>query len=325
MAALSPIVLIFLIFTGAAFLACEYGIWGPERRAAEAADRRMRGLRAERVQRRAGPLLRERSLSSVGFLDQIYSRLRIMRQLQTILEQAAMPYKAGALLSIGVIITALAILLSEALSLFPVRILEVLFAFGLGFLPIYYVLWRRAKRMTRIEESLPECIDLFARAMRAGHNIHSGIDVLAKETPEPIAGEFKKVAEELTLGSTVELALHNLGDRVPLLDMRFFSTGLVLQRETGANLVSVLENLSTVIRERLQLRAKLRAHTAQQRFSAALLCGLPVFTLVVFAFLKYDYVAILWTTDLGSKFFTYAVISELVGIMVIRSISTIKM
>ncbi len=319
------IFLIFLFFTGAAAIACEYAVWGPERRAAEAAERRLRGLRAERVQRKAGPLLRERSLSSVGFLDQIYSQLRVMRQLQAMLEQAALPYKAGAVLSTGVIIAAATIVLGEVLQIFPVRILEIMVAFGLGFLPIYYVLWKRGKRMARIEESLPECIDLFTRAMRAGHNIHSGIEVLAKETPEPIAGEFKKVAEELTLGSTVELALHNLGDRVPLLDMRFFSTGLVLQRETGANLVSVLENLSTVIRERLQLRAKLRAHTAQQRFSAALLCSLPVFTLLVFAFVKYDYVSILWTTELGSKFFTYALISELIGILVIRKISSVRM
>jgi tight adherence protein B len=318
-------ILIFLIFTGATAAACEYAIWGPERRAAEAAERRLRGLRAERVQRRAGPLLKERSLSSVGFLHQIYSRLQIMHQLQAILEQAAMPYKAGALLSLGVIVAGLTIVLSEVGHIFPIRTLEILFALGLGLVPVYYVWWRREKRMARIEESLPECIDLFTRAMKAGHNIHSGIEVLSKEASEPIAGEFKKVQEELTLGSTVELALHNLGDRVPLLDMRFFSTGLILQRETGANLVTVLENLSTVIRERLQLRAKLRSHTAQQRFSAALLCGLPVLTLAVFYFVKYDYVAVLWTTELGSKFFTYALISELLGIFVIRRISAIKM
>ena len=192
-------------------------------------------------------------------------------------------------------------------------------------LPIVYVWRMRQKRMGQIEEGLPEVIDLFTRAMRAGHNIHSGLEVLAKESSEPIAGEFRKVVEELALGSTVELALHNLGDRVPLLDMRFFSTGLVLQRETGANLVTVLESLSTVIRERLQLRAKLRAHTAQQRLSAALLCGLPVITAAVFYFVRYEYISVLWTTDLGSKFLTYAIISELMGLIVIRRISAIRM
>src|SRR5262249_61750815 len=106
--------------------------------------------------------------------------------------------------------------------------------------------------------------------------------VLADETPEPLGSEFKKLVEDLSLGSTVGEALHDLGDRVPLLDLRFFSTGVILQRETGANIVAVMENLSTVIRERLQLRARLRAHTAQQRFSATLLCSLPVVTGVAF-------------------------------------------
>jgi tight adherence protein B len=201
----------------------------------------------------------------------------------------------------------------------------MLLAIGAGMIPIVYVTWRRNRRMRQVEEGLPESIDLFTRAMRAGHNIHSGLEVLSKEGPEPIAGEFRKVVEELNLGNTVELALHNLGDRVPLLDVRFLTTGIILQRETGANLITVLENMSVVIRERLQLRAKLRAHTAQQRLSAALLCGLPVFILVVVYFLQYDYISILWTTDTGAKFFTYAVFSELVGIFVIKRISTIRM
>ena len=322
---LGAAILIFFIFTAATLLACHYAWWGPEQRAAEAAERRLRGLRVEHAQRRAGPLLRERSLSSVGFLHEIYSRLAIMRQLQAMLEQAALPYRAGALLSAGLVLAALGFFVSEALRLFPILVVQILFGLGLGSWPFVYVWWKRHKRMTQIEEELPEAIDLFTRAMRAGHNIHSGLEVLARETPEPIAGEFKKVVEELSLGATVELALHNLGDRVPLLDLRFFSTGVVLQRETGANLVTVLENMSAVIRERLQLRARLRAHTAQQRFSAALLCSLPVVTGVVFYFVRYEYISLLWTTPAGSRFLTYAILSEVLGILVIRRIASIRM
>jgi len=161
--------------------------------------------------------------------------------------------------------------------------------------------------------------------MRAGHNIHSGLQVLGDETPEPLGGEFKKVVEDLTLGSTVGEALHSLGDRVPLLDMRFFSTGVILQRETGANIVTVMENLSAVIRERLQLRARLRAHTAQQRFSAALLCSLPVFTGTAFYFLRYEYISVLWLTPLGSRFLIYGIVSELVGILVVRKVASVRL
>src|SRR5207248_5963624 len=127
------------------------------------------------------------------------------------------------------------------------------------------------------------------------------------ETPDPLGSEFKKLVEDLTLGSTVGEALHSLGDRVPVLDLRFFSTGVVLQRETGANIVTVMENLSAVIRERLQLRARLRAHTAQQRFSAGLLCALPVVTGSIFYFVRYEYISVLWLTPTGSQFLLYGI------------------
>jgi len=162
-------------------------------------------------------------------------------------------------------------------------------------------------------------------SMRAGHNIHSGLQVLADETPDPLGGEFKKLVEDLTLGSTVAEALHTLGDRVPLLDLRFFSTGVILQRDTGANIVTVMENLSAVIRERLQLRARLRAHTAQQRFSAGLLCSLPVVTGLAFYFVRYEYISALWLTESGSRFLIYGIISEIVGIMVIRRVGSVRL
>src|SRR5256712_5489808 len=142
--------------------------------------------------------------------------------------------------------------------------------------------------MRQIEEMLPDSIDLFTRAMRAGHNIHSGLQILADETAEPLGTEFKKLVEDLTLGSTVGEALHSLGDRVPLLDLRFFSTGVVLQRETGANIVTVMENPSAGIPEPLQLRSRLRAHTAHPRFSAALPAGLPAISGVIFYFVRQD-------------------------------------
>ena len=130
-----------------------------------------------------------------------------------------------------------------------------------------------AQRLQKFEEQLPDAIDLFTRTMRAGHNIHSGLETIATETADPVRMEFKKVMEELALGSQLEPALHNLGKRVPLIDLKFFITGLILQRQTGANMVAVLENLATLVRERLNMAAKMKAHTAQQRFSAGLLCA----------------------------------------------------
>ena len=96
----------------------------------------------------------------------------------------------------------------------------------------------RKRRLHKFEEQLPDAIDLFTRTMRAGHNIHSGLETIANETADPVKMEFKKVMEELALGSPLEPALHNLGKRVPLIDLKFFITGLILQRQTGANMVA---------------------------------------------------------------------------------------
>src|SRR5207237_2909176 len=162
-------------------------------------------------------------------------------------------------------------------SLFGVMLfLRIVLAIGIGFAPIAYIMRVRARRLRKFEAQLPDAIDLFTRTMRAGHNIHSGLETIANETADPLRMEFKKLMEELALGSQMEPALHGLGKRIPILDLKFFITSLILQRQTGANMVSVLENLAMLVRERLSMSAKLKAHTAQQRFSAGMLSLLPV-------------------------------------------------
>jgi tight adherence protein B len=202
--------------------------------------------------------------------------------------------------------------------------LRLMLALMIGALPIAYISKVRNRRMAKFEENLPDAIDLFTRTMRAGHNIHSGLETIAAETSDPIRKEFKKVMEELALGSQIEATLHDLGERVPLIDLKFFITGLILQRQTGANMVAVLENLSTLIRERLNMAAKMKAHTAQQRFSAGLLCTMPLVVGLGFWVLKPEYIKLLWTDPIGSKFLTYAIISEIIGILVIRKLANIK-
>jgi len=317
-------VLTLFIFTVTFLAAAEHAWWGPRRRLRRAVEHRLRGLRAPSGR---GPrsLLRQQQLSDVSFLHQAYSHLEVMQRLQALIDQARLPYRAGNLVTFSVLLLAAGYLLTDLLRLFPFLILRIMFALGCATLPFLYVWTKRQRRIRQIEEMLPEAIDLFTRAMRAGHNIHGGLQILAEETHEPLVGEFKKLVEELALGSTVEEALHTLGDRVPLLDLRFFATGVILQRETGANIVTVMENLSTVIRERLQLRARLRSHTAQQRFSAALLCSLPVVLGVFFYFLRYEYISLLWLTPLGSKLLIYGIISEIVGILFIRKIQSVRL
>ena len=200
----------------------------------------------------------------------------------------------------------------------------VLILLLIGAIPIAYVRMARSKRLGKFEDQLPDAIDLFTRTMRSGHNIHSGLETISAETSDPVKMEFKKLMEQLALGAPLETALHDLGERVPIIDLKFFITGLVLQRQTGANMVGVLENLSLLVRERLNMAAKMKAHTAQQRFSAGLLCGLPFVVGIGFWFLKPEYIHLLYADPIGSKFLTYAIISEIVGILVIRRIASVR-
>jgi len=296
----------------------------PQQEQAKELSGRLRDLRtATRSKTRTGSdLIQREAKGAFGFLSAFLEWLGIQRRLQVMIRQADLKYKPTDVLALSIISMVLVyILLGFVLDLYLLRLMISLLV---GAAPVFYISKVRARRLAKFEDNLPDAIDLFTRTMRAGHNIHSGLETISTETSDPIKKEFKKVMEQLALGSQIEAALHDLGDRVPIIDLKFFITGLILQRQTGANMVAVLENLSTLIRERLNMAAKMKAHTAQQRFSAGLLCTMPLVVGLGFWVLKPEYIKLLWTDPIGSKFLTYAIISEIVGIIVIRKLANIK-
>jgi tight adherence protein B len=315
----------FLLFSGA-FLGTGYYLWTvPRNAAALDLDNRLRSVRSSARSvgdRVATDLLHRESRSAFASLGDFVSWLGFVAKLEVYIRQANLKWRAADVLAVSVGIAVLGYLL--ALVLIPIFILQLVLAFMLGAIPTMVVVRKRNARLSKFEQQLPDAIDLFTRTMRAGHNIHSGLETIAEETTDPIKMEFRKVIEELALGSSIDAALHKLGQRIPIIDLKFFITGLILQRQTGANMVDVLENLATLVRERLNIAGKMKAHTASQRFSAGLLCILPLVVGVGFFFLKPEYVMLLWNDPLGTKFLTYAIISEIVGILVIRQLSNIK-
>ncbi len=301
----------FLIFSAALLAAGYYVYQVPHQEATQALTARMRDLRARTTARvRSAPdLLRREKRGSLAFLGDFVAWIGLLRRLQQYIEQANLGYRAA-----------------DVFGLFGMNmiLLRIFLALGIGTLPVAFVMHKRSARLRKFEENLPDAIDLFNRSMKAGHNIHAGLETVAQETFDPVKMEFRKVIEELALGSQLETALHGLGQRVPLIDLKFFITGLILQRQTGANMVAVLENLALLVRERLNLAAKMKASTAQQRFSAGLLCGMPIVVGIGFWFLKPEYIKLLYTDETGSKFLTYAICSEIIGILVIRKIASPK-
>jgi tight adherence protein B len=315
----------FFIFSVALF-GVGYYVWTvPEQESSQAVTGRLRELRAHMrgMGKAQSELVRREHRGSFAFLGDLVTWVGVLRRLQELIDQANLKYRAADVFGLSLAL-ALGVFFIAQLFGASLLLLRLLIALAVGAAPVAYIIRVRARRLHKFEEMLPDAIDLFTRTMRAGHNIHSGLETIADETADPVRMEFKKLMEELALGSQVEPALHNLGKRVPLIDLKFFITGLILQRQTGANMVAVLENLATLVRERLNMAAKLKAHTAQQRFSAGLLCLLPVVVGLGFWILKPDYIRLLWTDPVGSKFFTYAIISEIVGVLIIRKIANIR-
>ncbi|MEP6535074.1 MAG: type II secretion system F family protein [Bryobacteraceae bacterium] len=319
------VVVAFLIFA-AALSGAGYMVWHvPQQESEQLLAARLRELRARSgVRTRSTPdLFKREKRGPLAALGDFVSWIGVLRRLQMHIDQANLKYRAAEVFTLVVLITVGAyILFGFFISMYFLRIL---LAVGLGSIPIFYINFKRSRRLTKFEEQLPDAIDLFNRSMRAGHNIHAGLETISQETFDPVRMEFRKVLEELALGSQIEDALHNMGARVPLIDLKFFITGLILQRQTGANMVTVLENLATLVRERLNLAAKLSAATAQQRLSAGLLCSLPIVVGIGFWFLKPEYMMMLYTDETGSKFLLYAIISEIVGILVIRKLANPKL
>ncbi len=316
----------FAIFS-AAFWAAAYWIWmKPQEQRADALRGRLRELRARQGQIRTaagGDLVRRTERGTFDFVGDFVTWLGLLRRLQTIIDQANLTYKASSVFVLSLALAGLAYLL---FGLFGLRILALRAVLSLmvGYLPIAYIQQVKQSRMNRFEELLPDAIDLFNRSMKAGHNLQSGLETIASETLDPVRMEFRKVMEELALGSPTEQALHRLGERVPIIDLKFFITGLILQRQTGANMTEMLDNLATLIRERLNLAAKLKAGTAQQRLSAGLLCSMPIVVGLGFYFLKPEFINILFTDPRGNAILTYAIVSEIIGILVIRQVASPK-
>ena len=193
-----------------------------------------------------------------------------------------------------------------------------------GTLPFLYVWYKRKKRLEMFLELLPDALDLVSRALSAGHAFSEALHMLASEMPEPIAGEFQKTYEEQNLGLSLKLALENLTQRIPLLDLQMCVTAIMIQRETGGNLAEILEKVAYTIRERFRIMGDLKTLTTSSRMSAWLLCGLPIAVSLVITLMNPEYMSILWKDPRGHFLIALALFMQLTGMAIVRKILNIK-
>jgi tight adherence protein B len=267
-------------------------------------------------------LLRDEQLSKIPAFDTLLRRSERVSAIQDALLQAGMKFRAGNFLLLCVFCGVAAGLATVLYTRNP-AIAWAALIIG-GFLPYSVVSYRRQKRFEKFEELFPEAIDTLARAVRAGHAFTTAIEMISNEIAEPLATEFRKLFEEQKFGMPVRDALMNLTERVPLVDVKFFVTAVMLQRETGGNLAEILDNLSYVIRERFKIQRQVRVHTAQGRLTMALLMAMPPTVVTILLVFSPDFVRPLFYDPIGHALLVLSIALQTVGYFVIRKIIKIQ-
>jgi tight adherence protein B len=267
-------------------------------------------------------LLRDEQLSNIPAIDTLLRRSRRVTDLQKLLSQAGMAMRAGNFLGVSALVGVGGAIIAYTLGK---RAEFAWIALLVGFIiPYSYASYRRNKRFEKFEELFPEAIDTLARAVRAGHAFTTALEMITNEVAEPIAGEFRQLYEEQKFGMPVRDALMNLTERVPLVDVKFFVTAVMLQRETGGNLAEILDNLSYVIRERFKIQRQVRVYTAQGRLTMALLMGMPPIIVTVMTILNPSFIRPLFQDPIGHTLLVLGITLQTIGYFVIRKIIRIQ-
>ena len=242
--------------------------------------------------------------------------------LNLLYEQADVSFSFKKLLSVAGGLTLAGVILGVAFRL-PIFVPPLMGLF-LGSLPLFWLMRRRKKRISLFVAAMPEAVELISRALRAGHGLASGLQLVAEEMKGPVADEFNRVFEEQNLGIPIELALRNMADRIPVMDVRFFVIAVIIQRSTGGDLAEVLDKIGRLIRQRFELHGLVKSLTAEGRLSGVVLLALTPALLGFLCFVNYDYISELFKTPTGVKMLSATAVGQLVGAWVIKKIVAIK-
>jgi tight adherence protein B len=316
----------FVVFVFCLFLT--YAIYLVATRGSEKRRERLNQRLAEALMHSASvedaeiQLARSELMSEIPAMNRALLHVPIATRLKRALDQADLQITVTRLLMFSAMAGLLA---AMAASVLTVSLALILFV-GLvaSSVPFIHVWWARRKRLNKFLEHLPDALELMSRALQAGHAFAESLHMISTEMPEPIATEFRKTYEEQNLGLSLKLALENLTQRIPLLDLRLCVTAILIQRETGGNLAEILEKVAHTIRERFRIMEDLKTLTTSSRMSAWILCGLPIFVACAVTFMNPDYMSVLWKDPRGHNLIAIALGLQLTGMLVVRKILRIK-
>lgn len=283
----------------------------------------------ERIQSWSSPsepahldILRKESLSEIPWLNELLKRAKNLQAFRVLHQQAdsRTPLGVFVLATLALAVSGLFL----ALSMRQTILLALLFAVLLGAIPYAYLLWRKNQRLGMFERQLPEALELVSRALRAGHAFSVGLKMVGEEVADPIGKEFRRVFDEVSMGVALPQALENMAHRVGSVDLRFFITSVLVQRETGGNLAEIIDSLAWLIRQRFELQLRVKALSAEGRLSAVVLFGLPIVVGGLLFKMNPEYMGLLFTDPIGRNLATVGSIMMVAGAVVMKRMVNIK-
>lgn len=319
----TPVVVTFLLVIGIIGAAYYLLVVKPEDDEQRVLRKRLKagGVTAKAVD--AGLLRADTPFSQIPIVNAVLSSTGLVsRPAQRLIDKSGLNLTVGALVLMCMCAAVAAFLITQTLSGFFFAAL----AFGAvsAVIPVWFLNFKAKSRIAKFEEQFPEAIDLLARALRAGHAFTTGLSMVAEEMPDPVGTEFRLAYDRQNFGMPMPDALKALGERVPLLDARFFVTAVLTQRESGGNLSEVLDNLATVIRERFKVKRQVRVTTAHARITGWVLAMLPPALGAVLTLLSPAHMSLLWTHPTGIKMVVVALILQVTGTLIIRKLVDVE-
>ncbi len=267
-------------------------------------------------------ILKEDAVRSNNLADELVGKMPFSPALTRLIRQAGKDWRASSLFFLSVFVGLgsawLAWLLTSNLAI------SVGIGAATGLTPYAFLYVLREIRRRRFDSLLPEAVDLMSRGLRAGHSIAAVLEMVGNEIADPVGTEFRALHKEQSLGLPIREAMMNLLERMPVDDLRFLATAILLQKESGGNLAQILDKTSTVLRERARLRGQLRIYTAQGRITGWILCAAPFLMFGLISVVNHEYEKALFTTPFGLKMVYGGLALMVLGVLAIRKIIDVK-
>jgi tight adherence protein B len=280
------------------------------------------GMGESENERVAKESILRRTHEATGLMSIALSKLSFVPKFQQMLEQANLPWSATSVLVNVIGLTALTYIVGYFLNWS--QVVSIALALAVLLVPFVAIYFKRKRRLNKFLTQLPDVFELMSQALRAGHSLANSIMLIGQQLPDPAGTEFARVFHEQNLGIKVEEALQNMARRIGLLDVRFFVTAVLIQRQTGGDLAELLDNIGEVIRERLKLFGMVKALTAEGRLSGWVLLALPVVCLGMELVVNPTYADVLLHEPMGQYMLLAASVSQVLGLAMIQKIVNIK-